>query len=264
MEVEDIFKDAIEYPTKDGIKLLIFGVLFLILGIFDILENFGISLDYNIGIQIVGIISGLITIIFSILIDGYGLSITRETINMQEAIPELDWEKNLIDGIKLFILKVVYYLIPFIAILIVAYVTGAFGHLYQILYFIIISGTTTIPQSLFFNLVTNFVGVFLIGAILYIFFSILYLIAIAKFAESDSLAESCNMINVLKKINDIGWKNYINWLIIFLVISLLLGFIMDVIGLIPIFGIIFLFLVFSPFLKMFTSRALGLIYNESK
>jgi len=268
MEVTELFKDALTYPTKDWNKLLIFGVFFLLTGIVDILGNFGFAVN-QLGGAITLSVFGLISLIITLFINGFGLSITRETINQQENIPEFEWVKNLIDGIKLLVLNIVYFIIPVIVTIIVAFATGAINHLVKIGNYAISQGVTnitptTIPQSMIVESAASFFIVFLIAAILFIIFGLLLLIANAKLADTDSLVEACNMIEVFNKIGEIGWANFIIWIIVFVIISFVIGFIGGLIGIIPFVGLLIVLLVVYPFIKMFGSRALGLIYNESK
>jgi len=264
MEVTELFKDALTYPTKDWTKLLILGVFFLIMGIFSVLASFGVSIQHNIGAVVFIAISALLTLIVTIFVRGYCLSITRETINLREDIPEFEWGKNFIDGLKLVVLEIVYYIIPIIITILLIFLTGAFTKMLEISNYIIATGATTIPQELLIDIVGSLSLVIIIGGIFYIIFSLLYNIAQAKLAETDSLGEACNMIEVFYKIGEIGWANYIIWLIVLFVISFVIGFVMGIIQLIPIIGMIIAFLLISPFLQMFSSRALGLLYNESK
>jgi len=283
MEVIELFKDSLKYPIKDWNKLLIFGVLFLIAGIYSVLQSISQFISFN---TMVLMVLGIITIVFTLLsiiiyliISGYSLSITRKTIALEEEIPEFEWVKNIIDGLKVFVLDIVYYIIPFIVTFIVAYLTGAFNYLIQIVNYVITHGpTATIPQTLLLDALTSFTIVILIGAILFIIFYLLANIAVARLAENDSLVAAINMKDTIHKIGEIGWGNYIIWLIVFIVIFVVIGiilgivlgllsFIMGMIAGIVIASIIISIiaqLIISPYLTMFSARALGLLYNESK
>jgi len=264
MEVTEIFKDALTYSTKDWNKLLILGVLFLIMGIFEVLGKFGFQIANNVGAQIGLILTGLIALFFTLLINGYGLSITRDTIGLQEEIPEFDWVKNLIDGIKLLILEIVYYIIPLIVVVIVAYATGAFSYIVEIINYVITYGATNIPQSIILEAAVSFLLVFLVGGIFYIIFTLLYYIATAILAETDSLVEAINIIEVFNKIGEIGLANYLIWAVLLVIISFVIGIIGGIIQIIPLIGLIIVMLVIYPFIKILSSRALGLIYNEAR
>jgi hypothetical protein len=265
MEVINLFKEALTYPTKDLNKVLLLGVLFVITGLVSILQVFGLSLGNNSTASIITTIFGIISIIVTLFIYGYGLNITRKTIALEAEIPDFNWAKDIVDGIKLLILEIVYYIIPVIVTLIVAYVTGAFNYLIQIMSYSMLYGSTNaIPESVLVGAATSFLIVFFIGAILFIIFTLLVLIAIGKLAETGSLGAAINMKDVFNKIGEIGWGNYIVWIVVYVLILFVIGIILGIIQLIPFIGIIIGLLLISPYIQMFSSRALGLIYNESK
>ncbi|OQD59603.1 hypothetical protein MBBAR_2c00510 [Methanobrevibacter arboriphilus JCM 13429 = DSM 1125] len=266
MEIIELFKDSLTYPTKDWNKLLIFGVLFIIAGIFGLLQALGIALGQYIAANILEIISAIIFIIVGLIIYGYTLSIVRTTVkDTDDPLPDFDWGKNFIDGIKLAILHIVYYIIPVIITLIVAYATGAFNYFYQLA---ILSASTgsiqTAPESLVASAGLSFLTVFIIAAILFIIFGLLLLIAKAVLAETESLGAAANFSNVFKKIGKIGWGTYIIWLILFAIILIVIGIITTLINAIPFIGAIIVLLIVKSYTEIFSARTLGLIYNESK
>ncbi|MDR2966975.1 MAG: DUF4013 domain-containing protein [Methanobacteriaceae archaeon] len=263
MEVITLFKDALKYPMKGWNKLLILGVLILISRVDKVIISFGIHINSISTLLAVTIIFGLIALIMSFFLSGYSLSIIKKTINLENDMPEFEWVKNLVDGIKRFVLNIVYLIIPFIITFILAYVTGTLGFLIQIVNNYLTSGLTTTLQSIL-NSAPNFPIVLLVGEILFIIFFLLLYIATARLAETDSLVEAINMINVIKKIGEIGWGNYIIWLIVIVIIGFVIMIIMNIVRIIPFIGIIIGFLLISPYMLMFYSRTLGLLYNESK
>jgi len=265
MEIVELFKDSLSYPTKQWDKLIILGVLFLIMGIFAILKAFGLILSQYVAADILLIISFIISFIISLIIYGYTLSIVRKTVNNEGDLPEFNWGKNFVDGVKVLVLYIVYYIIPAIITLIVIYATGAFNYLYQLFAIYSLNGSlNTVPESLLTSAGVSFLTVFLIAAILFIIFSLLFLVAKAVLADTESLGAAVNMGDVFKKIGEISWGNYILWAILYAIIIIILSFIFNFISAIPIIGIIIAFLIISPYIEIFAARALGLVYNESK
>ncbi|RBQ22390.1 hypothetical protein ALNOE001_21370 [Candidatus Methanobinarius endosymbioticus] len=266
MEIVELFKDALTYPIKEWNKLLLFGVLFVVMSIFSILQVFGLALTNYAAVGIVGIISFVVTFVFTMLIFGYILSIIRKTINnVSGDVPKIDLATNFVDGLKVLVLYIVYYIIPVVITLIVAYATGAFNYLYQFMMIVANTGSVNaVPQALMANAGANLLIVAVIAMILYIIFTLLLWIATVVLAETDSLGAAVHMGNVFKKIGEISWVNYIIWAIILAIITFIIGFVSDLILYIPFLGFILSLLIISPFLEMFKTRALGLIYNESK
>ncbi|MEA4956321.1 hypothetical protein SDC9_03711 [bioreactor metagenome] len=265
MEIVELFKDSLTYPTKQWDKLLILGVLFLIMGVFAILQAFGIVLNQYIAADILGIISFILAVIITLIIYGYTLSIVRKTVNKGDDLPEFDWGRNFVDGVKVLILSIVYYIIPVIITLIVIYATGAFQHLYQLIAFYAVSGSlAAAPESLLSAAGASFLTVFIVAAILFIIFGLLFLAAKAVLADTESLGSAVNMVDVFKKIGEISWGNYILWAILYAIIIFILSFVVNLISAIPVIGLIIAFLIIRPYIEIFAARALGLVYNESK
>jgi len=265
MDIVELFKNSLIYPTKDWNKFLIFGVIILILSILSILGAFGLVLHQYIAVDILAVISFILSIVLILIIFGYALSITRETINNEDGdMPELDLLTNIIDGIKVFILHIVYYIIPTIIALIVAFATGAFNNLYQLMLLSIASGSSTIPQDLLLSLGFSVITIFFVAGIFFLIFSVLLLVARAVLAETGSLMAAINMVEVFKKISEIGWGTYIIWLIVYVILIFVIGIITGIFNAIPFVGIIIVLLFFKPYTEIFAARTLGLIYNESK
>ena len=270
MEIVELFKDSLIYPTKEWDKLLIFGAIIVILSIVNILETFGILSAQSVqsGVSILAIISFILLFVLTLLIYGYTLSITRKTIdNTEEDIPAFDFLNNIIDGVKVLILNIVYYIIPVIITAILGLVTGAFAYIYQMVPYYIMYGSSAasaMPQELLASAGISFLAVLLIGGILFLIFGVLLIAAKEVLAETESLVAAINMIDVFKKIGEIGWGNYIIWFIVWVLLLFVISFIAGIITIIPFIGLIIVSLVFKPYMEMLSARALGLIYNESK
>ncbi|MDR0900139.1 MAG: DUF4013 domain-containing protein, partial [Methanobrevibacter sp.] len=142
----------------------------------------------------------------------------------------------------------------------------AFAYFYQVFTTAAATGSlSSLSNSLLVAAGTSFLEVAIVGTVLYVIFSILLLVARAKLAETGSLGEAINIVDVFNKIGEIGWGNFIRWLIIYAIIVCLISIVFAaVFTLVPIIGIILAMLVISPFADIFASRALGLIYNEAK
>ena len=96
---------------------------------------------------------------------------------------------------------------------------------------------------------------------------IFFEIAVARLAETGKLSEIFNCREIFNDIGKIGWGKYIVWFIllylILIVISLILTFLQSIQYLDLIIALLSILLI-QPFLLLFSSRALGLIYRESK
>ncbi|SCM58357.1 Conserved protein {ECO:0000313/EMBL:AAB85681,1} [Methanothermobacter wolfeii] len=97
MDIGEIVNDAIRYPSSDWKKVIILGLLFLI--------------------------SFLIIPIF--LATGYGFRALKASIAGFDELPEFDeWGEMFVDGLKVFVVQIVYMIVPMIII-----IAGVFGSL---------------------------------------------------------------------------------------------------------------------------------------
>ena len=259
----DLFKEALVYPTKDYKALLIFGVVFLVANLTSVLGSWGIEINTTV-IELLGIVS----LILYFVTQGYMLSVLKETINFGEDIPALDIFANLVDGLKLLVVEIVYYIIPTIIVLIVGWLSGTYSAVFKIVEFMgqevtntTVNATTmvnTVPQEYWSAL---FAGL-LITAI--VIFGLLLEIAMCRLAKYDSIGEAINIKEVIGDIQEIGVGRYIGWYILLLIITIVLGIILGLFTAIPYVGILIGFLVIAPFIALFGTRALGNLYADAE
>ncbi|MBZ9570280.1 DUF4013 domain-containing protein [Methanobrevibacter sp. TMH8] len=280
MNITELFENSLKYPAGNWVKVIILGVLLLIPSIFAILLGVSAIFRQPILTAVLGVIFVILLIVLTFIIYGYSLSVTRETISRSDDLPEFQWMKNFIDGIKYFIVHIVYYIIPVAITLLVAYLTGFFEQFATLWNYVLQSFTaasqnatitatnaTMIPPQLIADLQTSAIIVAVVAIILFIIFSLLLMIAIAKLAETNSLGAAVSLGDVFQDIGKIGWGKYIVWFILLYVIIFIIQAIVGALGSVPLLGFIIgiiSVLVITPYLTIFSSRALGLIYNESK
>ena len=264
----DLFKEALEYPTKDFKALLIFGVIFLISSLSSVLTSWGIEIPGS-ALALLGLISFVLYFVY----EGYILSVLRESIPLKDEIPALDIVANFIDGLKLLVVQIVYYIIPAIITLIIGWITGTFSAVFNIVNYVgqdltntTINATTaanSVPAEYWSALFTGLLITAIIGMILFIIFGLLLNIAMCRLAKYDDIGEALNFKEVIEDIKEIGIARYIGWYILLLVICIVLGLITGLVASIPYIGILISLLVCTPFIALFGSRALGALYNDS-
>jgi hypothetical protein len=181
-------------------------------------------------------------IIFPLIL-GYGVRILKGA----KPAPELeDWVGLFIDGIKLFIVALIY-AIPILILEIiiagsVAAAVPANGDPTAAMVALIAAG----PLFLLLCIVAIIVGLF--EATAYV-----------RFARTGSFGEAFNFGAILAHIGKIGWVTYIIALIILAVIW---GVIEVICMVIPVIGILIL-LIILPFLILFGARYLTLLYESA-
>lgn len=239
----DIYKDAMEYSVQDGKRLIKLGIIclfnFLILPIF-------LQLGYSYRVTKVAV---------------------KGMINGDDALPDFsDAISMFIDGLKIFVVKFVYIIVPIIIFAIFMWAGRAVG------------GSAG-------GIITG-IGVILtvvIGVAAYILSDL----AICHMAAEDEALSTAFDIKSLRAIaKSIGWLRligfYIGLLLIMLIITLLVVLVLVILftifgifgsalaggaGLAGVLGVgfivmfaIFCFIV-GPFLSIFEARSIGLVYN---
>ncbi|SFL73434.1 Protein of unknown function [Methanobrevibacter olleyae] len=267
-ELFDLFKEALKYPTNDYKALLIFGVIFLIANLYSVFTAWGIELDS----VVIGLLS-IISIILYFVTEGYALSVVRESLDLIDEIPAFNIIANFVDGLKLFVVQIAYYIIPTILVLIVGWLSGTFYALFNIVEYLGQDFTSTslntttisfnaVPQEYWSALAIGLVITAIFAMILFIIFGLLLGIAECRLAKYDSIGEALNIREVIEDIKKIGIGRYIGWYILLFVITMIISFVLGFINAIPYIGVLIGFLVGTPFITLFGSRALGALYSD--
>ncbi|MGB4362572.1 MAG: DUF4013 domain-containing protein [Methanothermobacter tenebrarum] len=193
MKVGEIVGEALDYPGTNLKKVVTLGALILI--------------------------SILIIPIF--LVAGYWLRVLKATIAGFDELPDFDeWGEMFIDGLKVFVVGIVYMIIPLILY---------FGGIY-------LAGSNPIAGII----------VLIIGVILAIILGLIEQIAIAHMAFNDRLGAAFQIGEILNVISEITWIKYIIWIIGVAIIE---------VGAINV-TVAILYLIFMPFILAFGALSL--------
>lgn len=265
----DIFKGALEYPLQDYNILLVLGVIFLVSNLSSILINW----NMNPGVVVLGIL-GLVSIILYFVVQGYSLSVIKQTVEGSDTVPPFNFPLNLIDGLKLLVVEIVYYIIPAILVIIIGFLTGTFSSIMNIVNYIGQQTTSTslnatqvaqtIPTEYVTALFTGLTITVVIALILFIIFGLLLEIAMCRLAKYGTIGEAINFGEVIGDIKEIGLGRYIAWYVLLILITLVFSFVIALITAVPYIGIIVSFLICAPFIALFGSRALGNLYSDAR
>lgn len=226
MDIGEIISNSLSYPSQDWKKVLIYGILFLI--------------------------SFLIIPVF--LVMGYFFRILKGSIAGFDELPDFDeWGEMLIDGLKIFVVQFVYFLIPAIVIFIGMWASIASVSVTD-------AGNMANP-ALFMGLMG---GTAIIGIILAIILGLIASIAIANMAlNNGEFGAAFRFGEILEQISMIGWGKYIVWYIVMIIVAMIGGVIAGLLNIIPIIGTVIAILVVYPYLYMFSARSLALLFGSS-
>lgn len=261
MNFRETLKDSIMYPLSDWKKILTFGILFLFTIMVTILHVFG-GLKNSLALIALLIMGFVITLI----INGYGFRIIKTSINDLDELPKFNkWLNMVKNGAKILVVGIVY-LIPLMIFTLIFYeyffVVTILG--------IFFTNPLGILESILEVLLTSFLhgkllhllsvkGIPLIIVLTYYVIIIpIYYVSIANMAKNDGkLRTAFNIGEILNKIRAIGFKKIsIFYLLIILILIISWWRLANIVYL------IFLTLIITPYLKMFISRFIGLIYKD--
>jgi hypothetical protein len=183
----------------------------------------------------------IISCIIFPLILGYMMRIFKGT----KPAPELEqWGGMFIDGIKLFVVELIY-AIPIIIIELL---------LLGSTYLMYISN----PAAIMAALGSIFAGVVVL-LIVIIIIELFLATACVRFARTNTLGDAFSFGVIMAHIGKIGWLTYFIALII---MTIIMGVISIILMLIPVVGIVLLFIVL-PILVLFEARYLCLLYDRA-
>ncbi|MEE1336505.1 DUF4013 domain-containing protein [Methanobrevibacter sp.] len=274
MEITEIIKEAMIFPSTDLAKLAVYIVFMIIAGLLSIVGFifFGIGLASNAAWIVVGIILFALGLVVGFLIMGYQISIIKSGIDHAETAPEFNWKGNLITGIKYFVVNIVYFIIPTIVVLIISWATNLFGMAYTIVSRMMLASmaapanativiTDVVPQSLIINFGTAFMITGIIAFILFVIFAIIQTMGQSRLANTDDLKVALNIPEAFRDIGRIGYGKVLAVIIlIFVIIAVINVVITGLNSYIGGFSIISI--IVTPYLIFFSARATGLLYSD--
>ena len=235
MEIGEIIKDALVFPFNNIVSL----VLYVVLGIIACVVAGGTFASIMLGTAYKnifavigsGIIGMVVFLVLFFVISGYELDIIKSGITRDPQGPRIDIVRQFINGVKLFAVNIVYYIIP---VIIGAILAVIFQHW--------LSGAITF--------------------IIAIIFSLAAIMAQCRLAKTEDVMYALNFGQAIGDISRVGIVKLILIIVIVAVIVLVLYFIAALImqwnttvgGIIM--GILGVYLVF------FIGRATGLLYSD--
>jgi len=256
MEITEIIKDAFHYPISDFKKFLVLGIPILILSVLFfvlILQAVGLSEIANLPAKSLAnsplfstfIITTLIffvaLIIGVIIIEGIQISIIRESINNNDILPSLEPVKNFVDGIKGIVLQIIYMFIPITIYMIILLGVASLGNDFAVVLVLILS---------------------VIAAIVFFILSAMYIVALGRFTETNSISEALQFGSIYDTARNIGLGKIIIVILVTNIISSFISLIGMILVNIPIIGFFIMTYILYNFFIMFNSRCYALLYRD--
>lgn len=235
MELGEILSDALSYPFQNIKALVIYAILGIILGI-AIAGTLGgimvgMAADNVLAVLGSGVIGIVIALLIGFIITGYELDIIKYGIERDYGAPGIDFIRQFFNGVKFFVVNLVYMIIPIIISAILAVI---FQHW--------LSGLLT--------------------AIISIIFAFALMMGQCRLAKTEDLSYALSIGEAIGDISKVGIVKVVLFVVLMFVISFVL---LLIVGLINqwnatvggiLLGILGVYLVF------FNGRATGLLYSD--
>ena len=256
MNMGELLRDALKYPFSDWKKIFLLGILILVSSVF--ITGLTILLIPNL------IIAGVLIYLFVL---GYLFRIIKSSIAGEDKLPDFnEWTEMFSDGFKVFITFIIY-LIPSILIILISGILFSSSQVADAVSGGIFGGSFgDVVSSLLFP-----AGPFFLIALLYLIVIVPFILfALINMAENDVKISSALKFGViLDKISIKGWKNVIGWYLITGALALViveLGFVLNnILSIInPLIGLVFISLIFIPYVYIYISRSLAMFYIDSE
>lgn len=276
MEIMEIIQDAFIFPSQNLEKLAIYIVLTVVVGL---LIGGGLALSLLSAMNasylaIIGVILLIIGIILALIISGYQLAILKTGIDLDDEAPAFDWKNDLINGIKLLIVGIVYFIIPAIIVLIVGLVTNVPGNFMKIINEASVApanatamanstgvAVNTVSQSTLAAFGTSLTITAIVAFVLLIIFAFIETMGQARLANTGSLGHALNIPEAAKDLTRIGIGKVVAVVILVIIIvavvNAILGYLTGQVSQLSILS-----LIVTPYLAFFTQRASGLLYSD--
>ena len=273
MEIMEIIKDALVFPSTDLRTFFIFVLLTIFAGVFG---TVGILL-YILGVLnaeffLWGGLAAIVAMLIGWVMSGYSISVIKSGIELEDEVPEFVWWDNFITGFNGFIVSIVYFIIPAFLVAIVGYMTNITGNIMAVATEIssqavnVYTGasasiaTDALSQAVA-GLAVSLATTLTAAVVLFVIFSFLQTMAEARLANTDSLCEALNVFEAAKDIGRIGVVKVIAVILLVIIVSAVINMVLSAIfSYVPILSILSVFV--SPYLVLFAQRAVGLLCSD--
>jgi hypothetical protein len=245
VDIREVVKDSLSYPLTNWKSFLILGVILTIANLLMLVftNSFAESLSLRPDYRLLSIV-WIAYFVADILFLGYLIKIFKSTVDSENVLPEFNgWLNIIVDGFKGIIIVIVYYIIPF-------YILFA-------LVLILTRGFNSNDILELFDLINTLYTIVIIPVIA---------LALANMAFDERLLSAFSFGEILDDMREIGWSNllalYLLFGIIYLIIGYLpLGYLLGWIS--PFLVTIIKSMIIIPYLYIFATRAVSLIYRSS-
>lgn len=277
MEVDQIINDSLQYAKSSWRKVAILGVIYLPIFIMGLLPRITqLFTDNFIIYSLIFSLTGIISLVIGFFYSGYLFRVIKDSLAGINELPNFDeFTEMFIDGIKVFLVTVVYGLIyAIIAVIVVVGViivalisilaSGLSSTLLYNTYYIYSEPSIMIGAFAAIAVVclALFLGILIIITIT-VLYEIIIAMAISNMASKGNIIAAFSISDIQERINNIRWSKAILWFLgvtfvsmIGMLVSMILGFLL--------IGLIIVPLIVVPYLAIFRYRSIALLFEEGE
>lgn len=272
MEIREILKNALIFPAKNLETLSIYALLLILQGVF-LIEGiitivFGLVDIINI---VIGAIYLIIAIIITLITGRMSMQCIKSGIDLEEKLPDFQWFSNLGVGFKKIIITIFYFIIPALITVAIGLLTNIFGTILYLFDQIVLNipglvigdsaqAMDAISVASYPLLITLAITISA-SLIIFLIFSFFQWQAEARLAHTGKLRSSLNFVRSIRDIKKIGLLRVVilSVYIYFIVLAFefAIAFIFDHFIMLSVLNIII-----TPYIVLFSQRALGLLYSD--
>lgn len=236
MQIREIIKDSLFYPTKNIRSSWIFMFLALFVGIIAVIPFYMEISGGNTGTLIkVGlmVLVSLFSLVLFLLTQGYSLDILKESILRSDETPNFNFSRQMSNSRKILVVNVVYFILPSII-------------------------------SFFLGIILQLWIVPILGVFISMIFFLATTMAECRLAKTGNLTNALNVVGTIRDINVIGFGKVFLTSLTIMLVSIL--FLLVLLGISVYFASNLLtsvmISIFGVYMLFFSKRAMGLLYSE--
>ena len=271
MNITEIIKNALIFPSKNLETLSLYAILLLLSGAFTFEGVVTIiSGILNIWNLVIGGIYLLIAFIIGVNTRRISIQCIKTGVEMEDYFPDFQWWGSLGTGFSKLIITIFYFIVPALVILLLAIITNVFGGILDVIQAIIsqlpyiLIGSTNLVDVISGSSIPLFISIsitFSVGMIVFLIFSFFQAMSEARLAHTGSLKNALNIYGAAKDITRIGIGKLLLLSLLIFVIVIVIEFVLtSIFNHFIILSILNILIV--PYIALFTYRALGLLYSE--
>ena len=262
MNLVENIKSSFKYPFLNIKQWAVLSVLFIIA---NIIVWSGFYMIYPI-FEKIPEIWFFISVIVSIFVLGYSISILRNSIDHSDDMPGFSIKNDFINGLKHILVSLIYLLVPILVFIALANIMNVTAYSFDLTTFsftktVVINETPEYIESMAEQASPTLnVGITLVVSfIFFLIFGFFEIIGLCRLAKCNSIKEAFNFRIVIEEFKE-KFSNLLIGIIVLCVISIVLSFIFSLFNILIIGS--FISLIGYAYLSIFTYKFIGQLYSS--